>query len=341
MRLFRAGVKTEASWRTYSDDLELFRKWGKFTKFSDILELDDKALQITLEDYVLEMIETVHPNSVPTKWFGIQTFLEMNDVLINYKKKNQKILSFKGKDGCRAGWTTEEIQKMLEAYSSKMQAAIIHFESGSGGRLGIFDELMMKPLILLIDEKEIIFEDWLGNQTMSLDGACMAIVAYADEKEQYITFLPPEGTGIFFDYIKKRIIDGENMDGESPAFRQVYKQGSPIVKHATSKQIAQIVRRRQTKAGLSDQKTKKGHRFPVACNHGFRHRFDEIIKSIPGVNPHKTEKMFAHNSRLIAMDGIYNNPNIKNLFPEYKKIIPYITIGETERQKIQLEMKDR
>lgn len=39
-----------------------------------------------IEDYLLELREKEHPNSVPTYYCPLQTFLEMNYVMINFKK---------------------------------------------------------------------------------------------------------------------------------------------------------------------------------------------------------------------------------------------------------------
>jgi len=91
---------------------------------------------------------------------------------------------------------------------------------------------------------------------------------------------------------------------------------------------------------LRDPSTKKWDRYPVQSNHGFRHRFDEVIKSVIGINVHLAEKMFAHTSRIVALDGVYNNPKIENSFKEYKKIISLLTIDQTEVQNIKIKEKD-
>ena len=176
---------------------------------------------------------------------------------------------------------------------------------------------------------------------MDLTKASVAIIGYADEKEQYTTFLPPEGTGAFFNYIKKRMADGEKFTSESPTFRKVYRFGTQPVIPATSKSLASIVFHVQQKAGLRDPETKKNGRYAVPTNHGFRHRFDEIFKSVPGVNAHVAEKIFAHTSRIIPLDSTYNNPSTRKLFEEYKKIIPHIMIDDTARNKLELEKKEQ
>ena len=319
MKMFKAGVKTNATWNLYIYYLTKFKDWAEYDNFTEIIETDSKKLQTKLEDYVLHLVEIAHPNSIPKMWFGIQTFLEMNDVLLNFKKIRRLFPSMV-KTAIERGWNTDEVGQMLSVSNTLMQKAIVHFENASGGRLGIMDNLMMKHLKRIKD--------------------CIAITGYADSKEEYITFLTPEATIALDEYHDKRRADGEKITLDSPVFRKVYREGSPIVKTATIQQISAMVLRIQRRAGLRDPKLKKGNRFPISTNHGFRHRFDEIIKSVPGVNPHIAEKMFAHTSRIIALDTIYNNPNLEKEFTEYEKIIPYIMIDENERNKIEIAKKE-
>ena len=339
-RLFLAGLSDSKATRDgYTDRMRYFKEWAKFEKYSDLLKMDPKKLQALIEDYIFYRIDNNHPNSIGGYYYPIQTFLEMNDVLLNFKKL-KRLLPSHVKTAIERGWNETEIRDMLSVSKNLIQRAVIHFENASGGRTGVFNDLKMKHLILLVDDKEVTFEDWLKDISLDLTNACTAIIGYADEKEEYVTFLTPEATGAFFKYVKKRIADGEKVSTESPAFRKVYRLGGQPVIPATSKSLQSIVYHVQQKAGLRDPRTKKGTRYAVPTNHGFRHRFDEIIKSVPGINAHSSEKIFAHTSRLIPMDSTYNNPTIQKLFVEYKKIIPYIMIDETERQKMELHKKE-
>ena len=58
----------------------------KIENYDKFVELPEKKIQNVIEDYILELRETEHPNSIPTYYYPIQTFLEMNDVMINFKK---------------------------------------------------------------------------------------------------------------------------------------------------------------------------------------------------------------------------------------------------------------
>lgn len=232
--MFKAGVKTQATWDLYYIYLTQFKNWGQFETFTDIIKCKKKKLQDKIEDYVLELSDTTHPNSIPKIWFGVQTFLEMNDVLLNFKKI-RRLFPPMVKTAIERGWNIDEVTKMLEVSQTLMQKAIIHFENASGGRLGIFENLLMKHL-KRIDEYT-------------------AIIGYADSKEQYVTFLTPEATKCLDAYHNKRKADGEIFTADSPVIRQVYREGSPIVKTATKQQIAAIVLRIQRRAGLRDPKT--------------------------------------------------------------------------------------
>ena len=57
IRIFKAGVKSEATWKSYFDSLTLFKNWGKYATYSDILKRDPKELQMHLEDYILELAD--------------------------------------------------------------------------------------------------------------------------------------------------------------------------------------------------------------------------------------------------------------------------------------------
>ena len=258
------------------------------------------------------MRESEHPNSIPTFYYPIQTFLEMNDVMINFKKM-RRLFPESVKTAIERGWTREEIQQMLEVADDFRIIAAIHFENATGGRVGLFENLLIKHLIEINDERH---------------GKCYAIVGYADSKEQYTTFLTPEATQALDKYLNKRRADGEEITPDSPVF--VMKRSSRI---CYPHNLANTIYYLQKKAGLRDPTTKKAKRYAIPSNHGFRHRFNEVVKSSNTINPHTAEKLLSHTSKLIPLDTIYYNPDIETLFHEYSKVIPLLTINEAEQQK--------
>ena len=321
MEIFLECIKSDSAKKSYQDAMRYFKDFTELKTYEEIVDLDPKKLTQLIVSYIIRRKKTNNPNSMGFYYHPIQTFLEMNDVILNYKKL-RRLFPARIKSTVERGWTTEEIQKMLDVCSNSKQRAIIHFENASGGRIGIFNGLQIKHLIVINDEDV---------------GKCYGIIGYADEVEEYTTFLTPEATKALDDYLDKRRADFEIITGDSPVIRTNYCLGSTTVTAATSKNLGSIVRYVQKKAGLRDPSTKKWDRYPVQSNHGFRHRFDEVIKSVIGINVHLAEKMFAHTSRIVALDGVYNNPKIENSFKEYKKIIHLLTIDQTEVQKIKIQ----
>ena len=58
----------------------------RFESFDEFTQRNPKEIQRIIEDYVLQMRNDEHPNTIPTHYYPIQSFLEMNDVSINFKK---------------------------------------------------------------------------------------------------------------------------------------------------------------------------------------------------------------------------------------------------------------
>ncbi len=325
LKLFLSSIKSNATKECYIENLNKFKKFTKINTYSDLTKMDIKQVQILVEDYVLLLGETTHPNSIPTIYYPIQTFLEMNDILINFKKI-RRLFPAKVKTAVERGWTVEEIRQMLSVANDTRSRAIIHFENASGGRIGIFNGLIMKHLI------EINDDDY---------GKCYAIIGYSGEREEYITFLTPEATNVLDAYFDKRRSDGEIINKNTPVFREKYIFGAKLPQPMGSSALGEVVRRVVKKAGLRRKKDKKGNRFAIPTNHGFRHRFNEIIKSVDNVNPNLAEKIFAHTVKTIKLDTTYLHSNLK-LFSEYKKIIPYIMIDESIRKQYEYdEIKKR
>ena len=324
MEIFYESLKTESTKQNYKDCMKWFKEFAKLEKYQDILDLDSEKLTKLIFSYIIYRKNNNNPNSIGFYYYPIQAFLEMNDILLNFKKL-KRIFPAKIKTVIERGWTTEEIQKMLDVCSNSKQRAIIHFENASGGRLGIFNGLKIKHLIEINDPDV---------------GKCYAIIGYADEIEEYTTFLTPEATKALDDYFAKRRADNEIINDESPVFRSNYCMGNAKVKPATSKTLGSIPAYAQKQAGLRDPTTKKWGRFPVSRNHGFRHRFDEVIKSVIGINVHLAEKMFAHTSRIVTLDGTYHTPKIENSFKEYKKIISLLTIDQTKAKDLKIQQQD-
>ncbi|UVF62224.1 site-specific integrase [Nitrososphaeria virus YSH_1032793] len=309
LEIFLASIKSESTKISYLDSLKKFKDFLNLENnqsYDDIVSMNPTILQRSIEDYILFMRKNVHPNSIRVYYFPIQSFLEMNDIMINFKKM-RRLFPETIKSQVERGWTTEEIQRMLEVSDSLRTTAIIHFENSSGGRIGIFQDLKIKHLKEINDERY---------------GKCYCITGYAGSKEEYITFLTPEATKALDRYLDTR---QSKLTPDSPVFLKL--DGSISSPKNLSKSVYYV----QRKAGLRNSKDRIGSRFSVPSSHGFRHRFNEIIKSSNLINPHTAERLLSHSSKLIPLDTVYFKPDTDTIFSEYRKIIPLITVSDSER----------
>jgi len=81
----------------------------------------------------------------------------------------------------------------------------------------------------------------------------------------------------------------------------------------------------------SINKTKRGRRYDIQLNHGFRKRFNTILKLNSDINSNIAEKIMAHKR---GLDGTYLKPTMMECFNEFKKAILELTVDDTERLKI-------
>jgi integrase/recombinase XerD len=318
--LFQNSLKSEKSFVTYLKNLNYFRKFINVDSFDSMIRVPQDKLQIFLEDYIMDLKTRINPNTVPTYYFPIQTFLETNDIDLKWKKI-RRLFPAKIKKTGREAWSTSEIKMMLEATTSIRNKALILVLASSGIRIGGLEEFYMRNLI-----------------DMPLQ--CKSLLIYEESIEEYVTFITPEASEMLEKYITQRKSDGEIITGDSPIFRTSYANGAENVKGITVRGASETIKRILEKAGLRDKNSKKRGRFDKMADHAFRKRFDTTLKSNPDIPTSQVEKMVGHqvyndeNSNTVLLDGAYNVPTSEVLFNSYKHAIPELTISDYTRVRI-------
>src|SRR5207245_2067564 len=155
---------------------------------------------------------------------------------------------------------------------------------------------------------------------------------YVGSSEEYVTFLTPEANKALEEYHNKRKNDGEVFSLDTPVVRKRYAIGSAPVKPVTEGMLENVVARVIDSAGLTREKI--GARFEIQRAHGFRKRYDTILKLISAVNPNVAEKLLGHKN---GLDGVYFVPTDEELFKEFEKAITELTVDDTERLKIRTQ----
>jgi len=198
--------------------------------------------------------------------------------------------------------------------------ALIHFMASTASRPGGIDD----PVLTF-------------RSLRPMELGCGAIFIYEDSKEHYWGLLTPEAMKAVLDYRDQRVRDGEKISKDSPIFRADYRFGDEPVKPLHRDNASQIIRRVVQKSKI--ERIKSGYRFDKALNTAFRKRFDTIVKSTNGINPHLAEKLMGH-SVSIPLDNTYFDPELNRLFEEFVKIIPALTVDESLKLKAEIKAKN-
>lgn len=162
---------------------------------------------------------------------------------------------------------------MLFFTSELRTKTLIHFLASSGIRIGVLEDLKIKHISQIED--------------------CKSVLVYEGTTEEYITFLTPEASSMFDTYVQKRESDGKKISSESPVFRSSYQLGYAKVKPSNSNALKEIIRLLILKSGLRINQIKTGKRYNKQANHGFRKRFNTIMKTTDSMNISLAEKMMA------------------------------------------------
>ncbi len=317
--LFEQSIKSKWTLRNYKKHLARFLDFVKIKDSDSLLQIPSDDLQVMIEDYVIHMKKTVNANSVSTMMLGIRHFFVMNRKKIDWEII-KKMYPDKVKSSGFKPFTNEHIRRMLDSTSSKRNKAIIHFLASTGSRIGVFDfDLLMKHL-------------------KNMDYGCKAVLLYADEIDEYWAFLTPEASKALDEYFEKREKDGEKLKPDSPIFRRRYSLGFEKSLSAKLASIQSAVFRIIQNSGIDRHRINKN--YDIQMSHGFRKRFNTILKLDNDINSNIAEKILGH-SVTHKLDNTYFKPELDDLFKEFKKAVPKLTIDESLIQKEQLKQKEQ
>ncbi len=312
--LFENSIKSKETRKTYLYHLKKFMNHNGIDDYNSLATIPSDKMQILVEDYVMDLKKRISPNSINLPISALKAFLDCNDVELRWSKIKRLFPARVKKTGAEA-WTTDEISKMLSFTTVLRTKTLIHFLSASGVRIGALEGMRFKDVIQIDD--------------------CKSVLVYPGTTEEYTTFLTFEASSILDEYFGKRISDGEIISPESPLFRSTYNLGIAKPKPSNTNSLKEIIRTLILKAGLRRNQVKLGKRYSKQADHGFRKRFNTILKTTGSVNISLAEKMMGH-SVTVSLDSVYFDPTVEQLFEEYKKAVPELIINDSERKQIEI-----
>ena len=263
----------------------------------------------------------IKESTLPNFYKPIKLFCEQNDIMLNFKKIARRIPKGKNYADDRIP-TIEEIKTLLEYPDRRLKVAVLIMVS-SGCRVGAFETLKCADI-------ESIEENG------SLAGA--KIKLYAGSNEKYTSFLTPEAYQSFKQYIDFRNLHGEKVTKDSPVLRDLFQpdkagHGEPhLPKRFGYEAVRNLLSRALKRQGLRKPLTEGKKRHEFAADHSFRKFFktssEHTVKSI------YVEMLLGHS---IGLGDSYERPNENELFKEYARAIPELTLLEARPQSANSE----
>ena len=313
--LFYSGIKGDTTKKQYERYLDDFLKFFMIKNYDKLSQMEPKKLQEMVEDFVMYYKnQNKSASLIAGKVSALRLFFSMNDVILNWDKL-RKMLPEKKKLSGNQAYSTDQIQTLLKNTVHHEYRALIHFMSASGVRVGCFEGLKMKHLT-------------------DMDNGCKSVLVYADTKDEYTTFIHAEAVESLNDYLEFRKQKGENITRDSWLFCSPFDSSKPLSFGTISSALGRYVRK-----SLGREKSISG-RYNIMSCHGFRKRFDTVLKSNRMVNLSLAERLMGH-SKTIPLDNSYFKPVLEQLFDEYKKAIPELIIDEKYRLEKELENKNK
>ena len=318
--IFENSIKSEHTKITYLRSMKKFKHFVGVNTLDELLYGGSQVIQETVEDYVISLKNKISPNSFTTMLSPVFLFYDLNDVILN-KVKIKKMFPAKIKTQGFNAYTRDDIKRMLENTTKKRGKAMVLLFASTGCRVGGLIELTMKDI------------------SDAPNDTCKCLRFYTGSPEEYYSFLTPEATKYLYEYFKERIDNGEKLTDDTPIissyerYNVKYNDQFPI----TSKPMTRLAVSHALEHMLKKQQRSRdvGGRFSIPTTHGFRKYFNRTLKMRDGCNISICEKLMGH-SVTISLDNSYLPLTREELFVEFQKAIPDLTIREDERQLLQI-----
>jgi len=334
----------------YGYRLKQFFRNSTIHSLDELLAIPSDELDDALVSYCKFLLSKVannalSPNTVPKMFKPIKYVLDTNyrENDVRWRPLESRFPPSVRRSGYKA-WSTDQVHEMLDKCTTSRNRALVHFMASIGGRVGIHEQ----PLLM----KHMVPMSSTNDDTMD----CYAVLLYAESGEDaeekdyrdssndvvagdsYWAFLTPEATKWLKKYHDERERCCEMINGDSPIFRNNFSVLRPNddIRQLTKQAVFNIFLRIVNQTSI--KRNTNGMRNDTQLMHGFRKRFNTIMKLENTVNANIAEKIMGHKK---GLDGVYLAPTRQECFAEFCKAIPQLTIDSGERQKIEINDKSQ
>ncbi len=247
---------------------------------------------------------------------SIKLFCEISDIPVIWSKLTRGLPKGKRYSDDRIP-TIDELKKLID-YPDRRIKAIVYTMTSSGIRLGSWDFLRWNHVIPIEKEKQIV---------------AAKIIIYADEPEQYFSFISAEAYEELKKWMDFRAMTGESINGQSWLMRDLWDtsvaKGRGIVtvpKKLSSSGIKRLIERAIWAQGLRTQLADGKKRHPYQAIHSLRKWFKTRCE-LGGMKPLNIETLLSHST---GISDSYYRPTENDLLQDYLSITNSLSITNVE-----------
>ncbi len=279
-------------------------------KFIDDAKSDRRQVEDFLIGKIISERERLSGSSLATAINAIKSFMEFEEVELNWKRVKRTIPKVRHVGADRPP-TIDEIRMLLEVCNIRARSIVLIMVS-SGCRVGAFDYFCLKDY-------------------QRLPSGVGSLVIYRGSLEEHRSFLSPEACDVLDKYLQSRIRVGEEMDRDSPLIRDVFDgdilrwKSNKNPKHFCGRSISYLMYKLWLLSGV--KKYKKG-RGDFKGAHGFRKFFKTRANQV--MKNDDVEILMGHS---LGVASSYYHPDISYLEKEYLKVVSLLTISEVAEVK--------
>lgn len=262
--------------------------------------------------------------SVRNYYKPLKLFLEMNDIELPWKKISRGIPRARRHAADRAP-TIEEIQKLVE-YPDRRLKALVFTMCSSGIRLGAWDYLKWCHVTPIEKNENIV---------------AAKILVYAGEEEQYFSFISREAYDELRKWMDFRREHGEKVSETSWLMRSLWDVGEYTRGMATAPKklkasgVKRLIERALKAQGIRKTLQQGQRRHEFQADHGFRKFFKTHAEQV--MRPINVETLMGHST---GISDSYYRPNERELFEDYQKAMPELTILPENQQHLQIRKQE-
>jgi hypothetical protein len=252
----------------------------------------------------------------------IKVLLDANRIPIHWKSLYRMLPKKEAPADDRA-YTRQELQKMLEVAHDITDKVIITLFSSGGFRVEAWNYFTWSDLI------------FFTNKDGSYKGGALRV--YGNDEESYWTHFTPETAKYLETYKEKWRSDiGDYPKPNQPLLKAVkYPTIHRLNALGVRKRIENLVKA----IGLRQALPQGKKRYEVPLDHGFRKYFNTMMRRAK-VNYLDKEDMMGHKVGLEKHYERYQEEDFER-FPEYQKAIPFLTISDEDRLRLEAQQKQQ